>query len=263
MPTNWTEFDLVLVSKTGPGWLRRYEDGDYAVWKELCATDATVLQQPAAHVEARAVASLLMKRARVSLEALIERTSKFYRRGGLISDTARMPSMSTMERKLDGVIPLAFRAFWSNVHGVALGNHQSADHRKALATLAPDALESAETSDFLMVRPANAWLARQADVAGIPVSPDAYAKDGMSGADPVLLPLDDTLRVDRAIFPMRLTAERDDLACVQRFDAEHVALGMVDYLRVAVLEYGGYPGLAQQPSFESHRQELIEDLPRF
>ena len=95
------------------------------------------------------------------------------------------------------------------------------------------------------------------DPPGFVIAPDALHKDDVSGGDPYeVVPLEDdpwlpTLRWFDWAGPSRPAVPAPD------------PLDLVSYLRVAVLECGGFPGLYGSPDYEPIRQGLVADLPVF
>lgn len=101
----------------------------------------------------------------------------------------------------------------------------------------------------------------QADVheaCGFPISPDALHKDNTSGGGPYELVPDDrdpwtaSLRGFSWAGPARPTSAPPGSAP-----------DLVSYLRTAILECGGFPGLFGSPGFEPLRRDLTDRLPVF
>ena len=89
----------------------------------------------------------------------------------------------------------------------------------------------------------------------LPLAPDGLHKDNISGGEPyAVAPCDDWLA------PMRhfrwLGAKRPHSAPANRCD-------LMSYLRTAILECAGFPGLFGRNQFETIRQQLLADVPIF
>lgn len=100
--------------------------------------------------------------------------------------------------------------------------------------------------------------AETGEALGVPIAPDALHKDDTSGGPGYELVPD----------------ERDPwMASLRHFDwggparpssaPEGSSPDLVSYLRTAILECGGFPGLFGSPGFEPVRLELTEGLPIF
>ena len=235
-------------------YLQRYLAGEHEqVWADLRALGTDVRQQPVGD-DARAVAAETMRRVRRNCERIITRLQAAgyvfgvhtdggdrYAEGPLVplSDQRRAEMAELVARV--GPLPLSLEAFWIEVGSVDLvGMHPSLP----------------EMSDPLEVMPAEAVLSDLDDWEGnfdeihahepddeVPrfegsLSADAYHKDNVSGGEPYALHLPD------AAADFVLLNERHGLY-------------FVPYLRLAILRWGGFPGLDGRPG---QRFELLDRL---
>jgi hypothetical protein len=229
--------------------LNRYKNGEYEqVWNDLLALGPTVREEP--HwSEAMRVAAETMARVRRNCETLISRLegmgydfSRYpdgsRRYGNMPPHTPPSDEMRDAQVELEGEagpLPLSLAEFWNVVGAVDLvGRHPEW----------PDGL------DPLVVDPpegALAWIYDgYEDEGGLfaALAPDDLHKDNVSGGDPygVLLPQP---AVDFA------------------FVNEPHRLHFVPYLRLAILKWGGFPGLdGEEIEFEP-LDELTRDLEVF
>jgi hypothetical protein len=215
--------------------VERYRNGEYEqVWNDLQNLGTTVRDEPLS-TQARHVAAETMRRVRRNCERLVTHLRALGYVFGTFPDGSRRseaiepltPPSTAMRNdcaELEaecGPLPLSLVSFWQEVGSVDLvGMHPSW----------PDGL------DPLVVEPPEGALALLSDVeedeeetrgarwfAGL--APDDLHKDNVSGGDPYGLYLP--------------TPSADFLFLNQRH-----GLHFVPYLRLAILDWGGFPGLA-------------------
>lgn len=214
-------------------YLERYHNGNHEqVWNELLSLGSAV-HQPQYFDQAQAVASETMRRVRRNCERIVNRLqSAGYRFGvyldgsrGYISDGPLIPpsqqsqiDIATLENQV-GPIPLSLLAFWREVGAVDLvGMHPAwPSLLDPLVVYPPEAV----------LVDLEAWQDHDAseDFEGS-LAPDILHKDNISGGEPYSVQLPDS----SADFLLRY---------------EQHELYFVPYLRVAILQWGGFPGLDQ------------------
>ena len=227
-------------------YLDRYQKGEYEqVWKELQDLGASVRNEPY-YTQAQAVAAETMRRVRRNCERIISRLQKLGYVFGTFPDGTRRsyrvapltPSSDQMQADLEeleseaGSIPLSLIAFWQEVGAVDLvGMHPA--WQAGLDPLVLDPPEAA-LSDLYD------------DEEGIFVglSPDDLHKDNTSGGDPYGLLLPDPSA------DFKLKYERHNLL-------------FVPYLRLAILRWGGFPGLEDSETAFEHLDHLRAELEPF
>ena len=213
-------------------YLERYRNGEYQqVWAELQALGPLVRQEPY-YAQAQAVASETMRRVRRNCDRLVDRLQALGYVFGTFPDGTRRsymvdpltPPSEQMQADCDeleseaGPLPLSLSAFWQEVGAIDLvGMHPAW----------PDGL------DPLVVDPPEGALsfffdeedAEDGQFAGL--APDDLHKDNTSGGDP---------------YGVRLPNPAADFL----FEYERHNLLFVPYLRLAILQWGGFPGLDGQ-----------------
>ena len=237
-------------------YLERYHKGEYEqVWNDLQSLGQTVRDEPY-YTQAQEVAAETMRRVRRNCERLITNLRALGYVFGTFPDGSRRfpviepltPSSDTMRAdyaELEaeaGPLPLSLVAFWQEVGAVDLvGMHPAW----------PDGL------DPLVVDPpegALAWLfddvaedeeEKTADARRFAaLAPDDLHKDNVSGGDP---------------YGVYLPNPAVDFALV---DGRH-DLHFVSYLRLAILHWGGFPGLAEREGRFEPLGNLIAGLEPF
>ncbi len=227
----------------------RYAAGEHvAVWEELTALGAAV-REPALLADARSVAQATMARVATNIDRLIARLTENGFRFGVYPDGRDLPAappsrsrpdaalladIDALER-LTGPIPLSLRAFWKVVGTVSLigrGREGWPDYGDPLVVSPPgyavsefrglsaDAEDSAELLDPF--------------VCGL--AADVLHKDNISGGSEYGIALPDP-------------------AADAVFLHEWHAIGFVPYLRVAILDWGGFPGLSPANPQEKWRRK--------
>jgi hypothetical protein len=215
-------------------YLERYQNGEYEqVWKELQDLDANVRNEPY-YSQAQEVAAETMRRVRRNCERIISRLQNLGYIFGRFPDGTRRsgrippfmppsPKMRAASEELEseaGPLPLSLTAFWQEVGAVDLvGMHPAW----------PAGL------DPLVVDPPEGPLAELYDddeEIFVYLAPDEFHKDNVSGGDPYGLVLPNPAA--------------DFLFMYEPHD-----LLFVPYLRLAILQWGGFPGLeGQKVQFE-------------
>jgi hypothetical protein len=209
----------------------RYQAGEHiGVWRELTALGASV-RVPGLIDDARAVAEETMTRVTTNIDRIIERLANrsyqfdVYPDGTTLSatfpvhgrpDTALLADVAELEQRV-GPIPLSLRAFWHIVGTVSLIGRASEGW--------PD------YSDPLFVSPPSYVLSelRERGPDGVfmcGLAPDVLHKDNVSGGSEYAIALPNP-------------------GADATFEEEWRGIGFVPYLRVAILEWGGFPGLSQ------------------
>ena len=236
-------------------YLERYQQGEHEqVWNDLQTLGQTVRNEPH-FAEAQAVADETMHRVRRNCERLIANLRTLgYVFGTYPDGSRRLPVIEPLTPPSDtlrddgaelaaeaGPLPLSLAAFWQQVGAVDLvGRHP--DWPGGLDPLVVDPPEGAL-----------AWLYDAADEDGddtentgrfVALAPDDLHKDNVSGGDPygVYLP--------------------NPSADFLFFYGPH-RLPFVSYLRLAILRWGGFPGLAEEGERFEPLGQLINGLEPF
>lgn len=220
-------------------YFNRYLQGEHeAVWGELLSLGANYRQEET-FADARAVALETMYRVRVNINTIISRLEKInyqfdhYPDGTLIpfnfgptlepnSDLIRQ--VNELE-DLVGAIPLSLRAFWEVVGGVSLIGRTPGgwlNYSDPLVVEPPD----------LCIAQYREWQAYdEEDKTNDPyvaaIAPDIFHKDNVSGGGPYGFSLPNNV-IDGVLL------------------YEEHNLYFVSYLRFALLEWGGFPGLCSR-----------------
>jgi hypothetical protein len=207
-------------------YLERYQNGEYEqVWNDLKNLGADVRNEPH-YTQAQAVATETMHRVRRNCERIISRLQTLgyvfgtYPDGTRRSYTVDPLTLPSDEMRADcneleseaGPLPLSLTAFWQEVGAIDLvGMHPSW----------PDGL------DPLVVDPpegALSFLYDEDEGVFVGLAPDDLHKDNTSGGDP---------------YGLELPNPSADFM----FMYERHNLFFVSYLRLAILRWGGFPGL--------------------
>lgn len=215
-------------------YLERYQNGEYEqVWKELQDLGAGVRNEPY-FTQAQEVAAETMRRVRRNCERIISRLHSFGYVFGRFPDGKRragnIPPLSLPSKKMQaacdeleseaGPLPLSLVAFWREVGAVDL---------VGMNLGWPTGL------DPLVVEPPEGPLSELEDEDEeifVSLAPDEFHKDNVSGGDSYGL-------------------ELPNPAADFMFLYEPHDLLFVPYLRVAILQWGGFPGLkGQRVQFE-------------
>lgn len=219
----------------------RYVAGEHQkVWAELVATGAAVREDPYA-ADALAVAYETMRRVDANIRTITRRLQGMKYKLRHPKDAHVPPDKKTQRHilkfeKSKGDIPLSLRAFYEVVGSVDwMGRHPA---------LSPES--SSLASDPLVVFPAEPALseAEDGEQGTIPIAPDDLHKDDVSGGDPYEL-----------MFP-------DPRADGELLNERH-SLFFVEYLRLCLLEFGGFPGYEGSDSAPPEIVVLREGLEPF
>ncbi len=234
------------------GYLERYANGEYErVWAELQAIGPAVHSEPL-YSEARAVADETMRRVRRNCERIFGRlrsmgyrfdiypdgSDRIFTFGPLSApDGTLRTDMETLERAA-GPIPISLVAFWEQVGSVDLiGMGPSwPTGLDPLVVEAPAAGVSELDEMEFMLEDLGRFEAS--------LAPDVFMKDLVSGGSPYAVKLPDP--------------GMDFL-----FRNEPHNLLFVPYLRLAILRYGGFPGLEGRSEGFAPLPILIEGLEPF
>jgi hypothetical protein len=230
-------------------YIERYCQGEYEqVWSELLVLGPAVREEP--HTSgAQQVASEMMTRVRRNCEMIIARLRGMgydfdrypdgsRRYGDMPPHTPPCDDMHEAQLELEqtaGPLPLSLTAFWDEVGAVDLvGRHPDW----------PDGL------DPLVVDPpegALAWIDdgyQEDDRLFAALAPDDLHKDNVSGGDP---------------YGLLLPQPAVDFI----FENEPHGVHFVEYLRLAILKWGGFPGLDGEGIEFDPLGELTQDLEVF
>jgi hypothetical protein len=234
--------------------LERYRSGQYeGVWSELQALGPAIRQEP--HLsQAREVAAETMRRVAQNCALLVSRlralgynfgtypdgSTGYYSEGPLVppSDQSRADYAELEERV--GTLPLSLVAFWQEVGSVDwVGQHPAWPRLlDPLVVYPPEGV----LSDLEMMEGEEEITVSGQAVAGL--APDDLHKDNISGGSPYGVALPDAA----ADFVLQ--------------DERHGLL-FVPYLRLAILRWGGFPGLESQAAPFAPLNQLVEGLVPF
>jgi hypothetical protein len=216
----------------------RYRAGEFVgVWRELTALGASV-REPMLINDAWAVAEETMTRVATNIDCIIERLLNrsyqfdVYPDGTAPSvplpahrrpDPALLADVVDLEQRV-GPIPLSLRAFWQVVGAVSLigrGPEGWPDYSDPLFVSSPEygLFELREEG------PGEEGPGEEG-VFMCGLAPDVLHKDNVSGGPE---------------YAIALPNPSADAA----FEEEWRGIGFVPYLRAAILEWGGFPGLSQ------------------
>ena len=233
-------------------YLERYLNGEFErVWNDLQALGPAVRQEPHYSL-ARQVAAETMRRVLRNCQLLVSRLRSagyvfgvypdgshgYYTEGPLVA-----PSHSTRSDCADllaqiGVLPLSLEAFWQEVGLVDfVGMHPSwPGGLDPLVVYSPQGaisdLESVEDEG------------EDSEPFEASLAPDDLHKDNISGGSPYAVALPDSSA------DFMLLNERHSLL-------------FVPYLRLAILRWGGFPGLDGRNVFFEPLGELVPGLEQF
>lgn len=246
----WLVFEHSQKSKT-MNFVERYRAGEYEqVWRDLQALGATVRREPY-YREAWSVATETMQRVRRNCEVLVSRLRSmgyefgvypdgsrgYYTDGPLVLPSAALRSDCDELEAQVGPLPLSLRAFWMEVGSVDwVGNHPAwPSGLDPLVVYPPAGALSELDIEFEEEEQA------QFEVS---LAPDDLHKDNVSGGSPYAIALPDTT-VDAILLNER-----------------HGSL-FVPYLRLAILRFGGFPGLDGEKILFEPLRELTVGLEPF
>jgi hypothetical protein len=227
-------------------YLERYQSGQYEqVWNDLQNLGADI-RTDQHYTQAQAVASETMRRVRRNCEKIASRLQKMGYVFGTFPDgtrrSYRMPPLTPPSARMHadveeleaeaGPLPLSLRTFWQEVGSVDfVGMHPAW----------PDGL------DPLVVDPPEGPLSdlfEDENEIFAALAPDDLHKDNVSGGDP---------------YGLTLPNPAADFA----FMYERHELLFVPYLRLAILHWGGFPGLEGRGIQFEPLAQLTADLESF
>jgi hypothetical protein len=225
----------------------RYKDGQFvAVWDELSALGGAV-RDPAIFSDAMSVAQVTMERVATNIGRLIERLTSHGYEFGVYPDGTRFPVKSAalvkpgaefrahmveLER-LAGTIPLSLKTFWEVVGSVSLIGHVRGwpQYGDPLYVEGPSA-GLADFRDDLADREVS-----EGPMPFLcPIAPDVLHKDNVSGDTPYSVELPNL--------------GADAVVC----DEWHNVC-FVPYLRIAILDWGGFPGFSRANPWDQWRSK--------
>ena len=238
-------------------YLARYLAGEHqAVWAELTALGAGV-RDDAVAADARAVAHETMSRVRRNLRLLEERLRALGYEFGVYPDGERpsgyagpladpSPAVAGEIEGLQwraGPLPLSLEAFWTVVGSVSfIGRHPAWPDGADPLVVDPPEGALADLDD---------WEARREEDGDeevgpfvVPIAPDALHKDNVSGGEPYGVMLSDAGADARVVH-------------------EPHGVTFVEYLRLVILEWGGFPGYDCIPAPPPERKALTDGLEPF
>jgi hypothetical protein len=230
-------------------YLERYRGGDYVqVWNDLQALGPAVRREPY-YAQAQAVAAETMRRVGRNCELLISRLQALGYVFGTFPDgtrrsyTVRPLTASSEDMRADweeledeaGPLPLSLLAFWQEVGAVDLvGMHPA--WPDGLDPLVVDPPEGALSFLYEEEDEDEGWFAG--------LAPDDLHKDNTSGGDP---------------YGVRLPDPSADFL----FMYERHNLLFVPYLRLAILQWGGFSGLDGRGIAFAPLSDLVAGLEPF
>jgi hypothetical protein len=235
-------------------YLERYLSGEHErVWSELQALGAAVRQEP--HLsQARSVAAETMRRVGRNCALIVVRlralgykfgtypdgSRGYYTEGPLVAPSANTRADCAELEERVGDLPLSLAAFWQEVGSVDWVGRQPGWPRllDPLVVYPPEAV----ISDLEMAGGEEEIAATGQFTAGL--APDDLHKDNVSGGAPYGVALPDS----SADFVLQ--------------DERHGLL-FVPYLRLAILRWGGLPGLEAQGAPFAPLGQLVEGLEPF
>ncbi len=234
------------------GYLERYRNGEHErVWSELQALGPAVRREPD-YSQALEVALETMRRVRRDCEQLVSRLQHlgyafgiypdgshgYHPQGPLVPPSFRTLSDCAQLEDRAGSLPLSLKAFWQEVGSVDFVGRRPSwpDMLDPLVVVPPQTVlfdldsEGAEFNDPQQFE--------------APLAPDDLHKDNISGGASYAIALPDS--------------SADAL-----FRYERHGLFFVPYLRMAILRWGGFPGLDRQSLAFEPLNNLVAELEPF
>ena len=251
-------------------YLERYRNGECEqVWSDLQALGAAVREEPH-YSEARAVATETMRRVRWTCELLVSRlralgylfgtypdgSTAYYKEGPLVGPSNHTRADCAELEAEAGPLPLSLVAFWEEVGVVYfVGMHPEWPDGLDPLVVSPPAAALCDISEVA----GNDWFEKsfysqlkgalghknfEAPKFFAGLAPDDLHKDNVSGGDPY------GLYLPNPAADFTLVYERHDLP-------------FVAYLRLAILRWGGFPGLEGRGEPFAPLAALVADLEPF
>jgi hypothetical protein len=253
--------DIVRMPRTRshrppPKWT---PSGDRAQWETEVVTKIVATQRAWIAIAQRggegveAVAAEALRGCRRAVDALGENL----RRIGYPAEwpvTRTPPGLDERLTRLGHTIhvPPILRLFWKEVGGISLVDLDGYDHTAFWSARGVDA----EFCDGLYVYTCSDDYVTHYEVDdedGLVLAPDGYHKDNISGGDPYCVIPGDRWTPGVTLSWTGFIAPR---SAVEPLD-------FLGYLRTAILECAGFPGLLGDPAFEKLRPQLLADVPSF
>ena len=239
------------------------------------ATNAEIIQQHRKYETLRNQTDLLpevvdssLQQCRLALDLLENRLAELeYPVSSLIiqCDGKQEQRISEIESLTGSYLPLVLKRWWEKIGGVSFVNLEDYTHSDfwenrgisgALGYCDGVYVESC-SQDWLDYTVEDFEI-RETDDLGpgfyYTFAPDGYHKDDISGGPPYGLQGDDWLPV---VVNFNWSGYRRPVS------APAEPMDFLAYLRTAILECGGFPGLLGHPKFESLRKKLVAGLPLF
>ena len=226
-------------------YLERYRNGEFErVWSELQALGSAVRQEPYYSL-AREVATETMRRVSHNCDLIISRLralgyafgtypdgSAYYTKGARVPPSeATRADLAVLEERV-GPLPLSLVAFWQEVGSVDLvGMHPLWQEGLDPVVVYEPEVAISDLDDW-QIDIAEGY-ADDSALFKAGLAPDELHKDNVSGGAPYSVAMPDTSA------DFTLLNERHNLL-------------FVPYLRMAILRWGGFPGLdAQEVPFQA------------
>lgn len=260
LPRDQAERISFLREQSSLPFLDRYLAGDHeSVWSELIALGPEALSDKHA-ADALAVAYETMHRVNANVATIADRLKHMNYRfvypgseGGLFGlrkarahephvapPSDAFSKIAELEQTIGGPLPLSLRAFFELVGEVNFnGDHPSL--APAQSDLTPDPLMVCGVDDAIAMIESEDR--DEDEPLTIDIAPDALHKANISGGGPYAI-----------IVP--------DAAVDAHLDEEPNDVGFVAYLRIAILDWGGFPGWADSegprpPELDRLREGLV------
>lgn len=240
-----------------------YAAGDFAAWDRAVVGD---------DVEAaEAILEGMMPRCRSAIETVVQRLESIgcpVQRQSAGSQPLLIP-VTNLDELLEPIvargwrIPLSLQTFWEHVGGIIIGGDYP-DYTHLDFWRDRLALSELPYTDALWIEPPDAEMIKSdiersedAGAAELVIAPDALHKDNVSGGPPYSVPLD----APNTIEPLLANFPGDGAHPGKSTPMK--PMGLVAYLRFAVLHAGGFPGLTVTEEYDQIRRGLVEGLEPF
>jgi hypothetical protein len=146
-------------------------------------------------------------------------------------------------------VPPILRLFWKEVGGISLVDLDGYEHNAFWSGRGVDA----EVCDGLYVYTCSGEYEDAVEDDELVIAPDGHHKDNISGGGPYCVVPGDSWTPAVTVSWTGFIAPRS--LCEP--------LDFLGYLRTAILECAGFPGLLGDPAFEKLRPQLLADVPSF